>query len=356
MSEGDGTKGGSPVKTVSLDVHGEASQLTLVAERGEVLLEMKVATKPEALRALVGGIPGPKRVVFEEGPLSGMIHDALKDLCEEVVSCDPSHNAMIALAEDASDERDARRLAKLAQLDAVRRVYVAPEPYRTLRSVLVHDHRLQRSITGVKNRIKGLFRRQGICCRGKAVYWRGERAKLLEALPNGALRWQMESLYRELDGLRRERVGAHRLLAQMTRRMPVVGRLQTTPGIGPITARTLVGWIVDPGRFRSRNALHSYVGLGLGQGFTNWKPVGRARASRRGNREIKRVLFLAARAARRSNSALARRYEARIRAGWEERKAMRDLARSIVQIACCLWRKNRDYEDARVAVPPEACG
>jgi len=344
------------VKTVSLDLHGDATQVTLVEETGEVLFEMKVPTEREALRAVVGGIPGPKRVVYEEGPLSGLIHDALKDLCEEIISCDPSHNAMIALAEDASDERDARRLAQLAQLNAVRRVYVAPEPYRSLRSLLVHDHGLQRSITGVKNRIKGLCRRQGICRRGKAIYWRGQRAKVLEGLPNGALRWQMESLYRELDALRRERVGAHRVLGQITRGMPVIRRLQTIPGVGPITARTLVGWIVDPARFRSRNALHSYVGLGLGQGFTNWKPVGPARASKRGNREVKRVLFLAAGAARRSDSALARRYEARLRAGWPVSKALRDLARSLVEIAGCLWRKNREYDDARVAVPSDAPG
>jgi transposase len=339
------------VKTVSLDVHGEASQVAVVDESGEVQFEMKVPTQPEALRAVIRGVPGPKRVVFEEGPLSAMVHDALKDLCEEVISCDPARNALIAQAEDASDERDARRLAQLTQLDAIRSVYVPPEPYRTLRSLLAHDQQVQRSVTQLFNRIKALCRRQGIRCRGKALYWRAQRPKVLAKMPNPAVRWQMESLYRQLDLLRSERFGVRRVLGRWTRSLSVIARLDGIPGVGPITARTLVGWIADPCRFKSRNALSSYAGLGLGQGRTNWKPVGRARASKRGNREVKRVLFLAAHAAAKSDSRLARRYAARIEAGWKPDKAIRDLARTVLETACCLWRKGLDYDDRRVSVP-----
>jgi transposase len=338
------------VKTVSLDVHAEASQVTVVSESGEVVVELKTATEREALRAVVGGVPGRKRVVFEEGPLSGALHDWLKDLAEEVVSCDPSHNALIARSEDSNDARDARRLAQLSQLEAVRRVFAAPEPYRTLRSLLVHDRGLQRGVASVKNRIGALCRRHGIG-RGQAVYWHGERRRVLERMGNRALRWQMESLYRQLDHLRRERVGAHRVIGRWTKGLEVIRRLQTPPGSGPITARTLVGWIADPHRFRNRHALSSYGGLGLGQGWTNWRPIGRAHASKRGNREVKRVLFLAAKAAACSKSALGRRYEVRRQAGWAHDKAIRDLARTILETAWCLWKKGVAYDDGRVAVP-----
>ena len=338
------------MKTVSLDVHAEASQVVVASETGEVQFETKAKTEREALRTIVAGVPGPKQVVFEEGPLSGALHDWLSDLCEEIVSCDPAHNALIARAEDANDERDARRLATLAELRAVRRVYVPGEPYRTLRSLLVADHRVQRSIAAVKNRISGLCRRHGAGSR-KAVYWSKGRAKALSAMPNGAVTWQLESLYRQLDLLRRERVAAHRVVSEWTRTLGVIRRLQTIPGIGPITARTLVAWIADPYRFGNRHALSAYGGLGLGQGCTNWKPVGRARASKRGNREVKRVLFLAAKAAAQSNSALGRRYAARLEAGWERDKAARDLARTILVTAWTLWKKGIDYDDRRIAVP-----
>ena len=233
------------MKTISLDVHADASQVTVVSREGEVIFEMKTPTRREELRSVIGGVAGPKRVVFEEGPLSGSLHDWLEDLCEEIISCDPAHNALIARSEDASDERDARRLAQLAQLGSTRPVYIAPEPYRTLRSLQQHDERAQRSIVAVKNRIGGLCRRHAIAS-GRAVYWHAARERVLAALPNGALRWQMESLYRQLDLLRRERVGAHRVLHQWTRKLPIVQRLDTLPGVGPITACTLVAWILRP--------------------------------------------------------------------------------------------------------------
>ena len=94
-----GPGGESPAKAVPLDVHADASQVTAVSDDGELLFEMKTPTEREALRAVVGGVPGPKRVVFEEGPLSGMIVDALRDVCSGVVSCDPTHNALTARSE-----------------------------------------------------------------------------------------------------------------------------------------------------------------------------------------------------------------------------------------------------------------
>ena len=131
------------MKIVSLDVHSEASQLVAVSEEGEIFLEMKVATDMALLRQIIRGIPGRKRVVFEEGPLSGRLTDALRDVADDVVSCDPSQNALIALAENGNDERDARGLVLLARTNALRPVFVPPEPYRTLRSLLGHDRNLQ---------------------------------------------------------------------------------------------------------------------------------------------------------------------------------------------------------------------
>jgi transposase len=339
------------VKIVSLDVHTEASQLCLSDEDGTVLLEMQVPTKPEELRRVIGGIPGPKCVVFEEGPLTGMISDAIRDVADRVISCDPGHNALIACAEDANDERDARRLAELTRLGSVRSVYVPQEPCRSLRSLLVYDLGLAGQLGGVRNKIKGLCRRNGIPSAGTRVYGQSGRKQAMAKLGSAAMRWQMESLCRVMDTLEAERGSTAKRINGLAKKAGPVDRLCTIPGVGPVVARTLVGWIADPTRFKSRSALYSYAGLGLGQGWTNWQPVGAARASRRGNRGVKRALFLAARAASRGHSALARRYQARREEGWNDRRAMRDLARVILKIAVLLWRKGTTYDDAAVSVP-----
>lgn len=336
--------------TVSLDVHAGASQMVVVSEAGEVVMERKVATTAEALAEAVRAVSDPKRVVFEEGPLSGLIHDALASLAAEVISADPTRNALIALDERSDDARDARHLAELAQLGRVRPVFVPPEPYRSLRGAQVYARRLGEEIGAVKNRIKGLCRRGGVRYHGRSPYRPAHRADLIARLPEPA-RWQMASLCRRLDALRDEHRGAWRELRRLAARLPVVRRLQQIPGVGPVTAITLVAWLVAPTRFRSPSALVAYAGLGLGQRVTNWKPLGRTRASRRGNREIKRVLFLAARAAGCSESALGRRHRARQAHGWDISKTRRDIARTILKAAAALWRNGTKYDDDKISVP-----
>ena len=72
------------MKTVTLDAHTERSQMAVISPDGEILIELQVETSPEELRRVVSGIPGPKKVVLENGPLSAMIHDALVGLVSVV--------------------------------------------------------------------------------------------------------------------------------------------------------------------------------------------------------------------------------------------------------------------------------
>ena len=58
------------MKTVTLDVHSGESQMAVISPEGEIVIELQAETTPEELRRVVSGIPGPKRVVLENGPLS----------------------------------------------------------------------------------------------------------------------------------------------------------------------------------------------------------------------------------------------------------------------------------------------
>ena len=132
--------------------------------------------------------------------------------------------------------------------------------------------------------------------------------------------------------------------------MPIIRKLRTIPVVARLIGRTLAAWLADPNRFKTRNALSSYGGLGIGQGVTNWKVTGAARASRRGQRALKRVLFIAAQAAIKGDNALAKRYQAHCLAWWNVKKATRDIARHILFAAWAIWKSGKEYQDARVAI------
>ena len=340
------------MKIIGLDVHRDWTQLAVIAEDGgEVLLEMKVETKVEHLRRAIEGIRGRKKVVFEEGNMSGMIYDAIKDIADEVVSSDSTRNALICRSEDSNDERDAKRLARLMRLGEIKKVYVAPEGYRVLRSLVHYDYMIAGEIIALKNQIKGLCRRCGIKYRGIRAFNSRFREEVLSRISDDGFRYQLRSLYTRLEGMRRERINLQKMIRRKSRGMEETEKIKKIPGIGNKLAPVICAWIVDPGRFKSRKAVSSYAGLGIGQGYTNWLPVGHARASKRGNRELKRALFLAARCAVRGDNALARRYAARIESGWPDRKAIRDIARSILYIVIGIWKVKGGYKEKRVRIP-----
>jgi transposase len=336
------------VKTVSLDVHKEKTQFTVALTTGEIVAEKVVETKAEVLHREVAQVAGSKRVVLENSGWAAWIRDAVKDVAEEVIVCDPTRNKLISKAEDSNDERDAERLGLLSRAGALHPIYVPPEPYRTLRSLVQHEWTLTQELTRNKLRLKAFCRRVGVAYRGRSIYRKEGRGLFVAQFPEQS-RFQLSSLLRTMDATKEEQRLVRRELRRLTLGLPVIARLQTIPGIGVVVARTLAAWIVDPGRFKSLNALSAYAGLGLKQDISNWRVVHRAHASKRGQRAVKRVLYLAARAAvHAGQNAFAERYRARIAAGWDDRKAIRDVARKILFCACRLWTSKEEYDDGRI--------
>ena len=41
----------------------------------------------------------------------------------------------------------------------------------------------------------------------------------------------------------------------------------------------------------------------------------------------------------------------RVAEGWEDRKAIRDIARTILFVACAIWKSGKEYDDGKVGVP-----
>ena len=154
------------MNTIALDVHTEFSQVTMVSEEtGEVFYETKVPTTAEDLARVVTGVPRPKRVIFEEGPLSGMISDALADIVDEIISCDPTQNALIARSDNSSDKRDDRRLARIfeARLHTALAFQDAQEPPRAGRVHGRRDRAPEKSHQGTVQTVRNrLSRREAV--------------------------------------------------------------------------------------------------------------------------------------------------------------------------------------------------
>lgn len=94
---------------VGIDVSLKESSLCVIDAKGKVVREVKVASDPDALRDLVGGIGFPvSRIGLEAGPLSQWLREGLVDAGFEVVLLETRHvKAALSAMTVKTDRKDA---------------------------------------------------------------------------------------------------------------------------------------------------------------------------------------------------------------------------------------------------------
>lgn len=112
-----------------------------------------------------------------------------------------------------------------------------------------------------------------------------------------ALLEQIEELAGRLAALKRELLARHRT-------SPASRRLATIPGIGPVTASTLVATVTDPVAFRSGREFAAWLGLVPRQNSSGGK-ARLGRISKRGDGDLRRLLITGAQAVLRWPKAVA---------------------------------------------------
>jgi transposase len=103
----------------------------------------------------------------------------------------------------------------------------------------------------------------------------------------------LEGLARQLLSLEREIVGAERRIHAWHRTNEESLRLETTPGIGPITASALASSIANPSIFRSGRSMAAWIGLVPRQNSTGGKER-MGRISKQGDHYLRWLLVAGA--------------------------------------------------------------
>src|SRR5580692_1822046 len=159
-----------------------------------------------------------------------------------------------------TDRRDAEHVLRLMREDRFPRIWVPSLEERDVRQLLVHRHKQVQARTRVKNQLQAMALSQGVQKKRKlwTVAGRQELEKL-ELLPYAAQRRQ--KLLRSLDGLEAEIEPLDRRVEEEVRQRPGAVKLQTHPGVGPVTALAMVLTLGPAERFASGKHVGSYFGL-----------------------------------------------------------------------------------------------
>jgi transposase len=159
-----------------------------------------------------------------------------------------------------TDRRDAEHMLDLLRENRFPRIWVPSLEERDVRQLLVHRHKQVQSRTRVKNQLQAMALSQGVQKKRK-LWTAAGRAELekLELLPYAAER--RKQLLQSLDGLEAEIEQLNRRVEQEAQKRPAAVKLQTHPGVGPVTALAMVLTLGPAQRFASGKEVGSYFGL-----------------------------------------------------------------------------------------------
>jgi len=114
-----------------LDVSVKETSVCIVDDTGKIVREVKVASEPEALLAVLNNPAYHfKRIGLEAGPLSQWLYGALAEAGLPVVCVETRHMQAVLKAQiNKTDRNDARGIAQMMRVGLYRPVHV-----KTLRS------------------------------------------------------------------------------------------------------------------------------------------------------------------------------------------------------------------------------
>lgn len=246
-----------PTYNLGLDVHKVRTQYCLMDPAGQILSEGNVPT--EAVASLVP--EADCAVVLEATGSWHHTYDALRTCAAEVKLAHPSHVKAIASARVKTDRIDARILAHVLRTDLVPEAWAPPAAVRELRDLVRLRWRFVSQRTTAKNRISNLLARQCLRFEGSDLYGRRGRAWLagLELDPHA--RALTELLLTSIDEADAHVCALTARLHELLDGDDELRLLQTIPGVGFLTAATLIAELGDPHRFARAAQVSAYFGL-----------------------------------------------------------------------------------------------
>src|SRR5712664_3634055 len=123
-----------------LDVSVKETSICIVDDAGKIVREVKVASEPEALLAVLKNLAYHfKRIALEAGPLSQWLFSVLAEAGLPVICVETRHmRAMLKAQINKTDRNDARGIAQMMRVGLYRRVHVKTLRSQKLRMMLTH--------------------------------------------------------------------------------------------------------------------------------------------------------------------------------------------------------------------------
>ncbi|MBI9047484.1 MAG: IS110 family transposase [Anaerolineaceae bacterium] len=292
-----------PCRFIGLDIHKEYFVAIGVDSNQNQIFGPHRASMKRLDSWIAKHLTHQDAVVLEMTVNTYKVHDKLKPHVQTVTVVHPPHVALIVRAQVKTDKKAALILAQLHAAGLLPGVWIPPVEIRDLRALLAQRLKMQRIRAQAKNRLHAFLGRNNIFPNldGMDIF-DSEMREWWQELP--ATEMERFRIQADLDTLEFADQQVQRLqdyLNQLAPKNDVVTLLVQIPGIGVLTALTIMAAIGDISRFPSSKQLVGYAGLGAsvhdsGQSYTT------GRITKAGRKDLRKAMVEAANHAIRSHN------------------------------------------------------
>lgn len=340
---------------IGLDVHCKESVYVAQDAEGHVVREGAVETTEEGLKAMVEevGAPAGTKVGLETGTQATWVARVLERLGMKPVVIDAHEvRAKARRVGQKSDRRDAWEIC-----DGVRRnlytaiVYVPSEAVERLRRVLSRRRHFVKARTQQVNAAKFVLRSRGLrsVCRTLATASAWQR--LMADARVEAVRDHLALHAAVWEVVEKNVVALDKELACAAEPFgDVMARLQTLPGIGPITAAAYGAALGTAERFPDSSHVVSYLGLAVST-YDTGERQRHGHITKRGSADVRGLLCEAAQHASKPTHPL-NPYFVRLYARYGRNVAIIAVAQRMARILFQMWRSGQDFDVRKLNVRP----
>src|ERR1700719_1542729 len=234
--------------TIGVDLGDRWSFYCVLDEAGQIILEQKLPTTPEAMKQTFEKIPR-SLIALETGTHSSWVSRLLSELGHEVIVAHAQKVQLISKSNRKDDRHDARTLARLARIDPA---LLGPVRHRSVQAqlhltVIRARAELVSARTALVNTARGLTKSYGQRLPKCSTY---QVSRELAAALSTELRDVLEPLLKEIESLN-ERVKEYdERMEQIAKEVyPEVSLLKQVKGVGTQLALSYILTIEDPYRF-----------------------------------------------------------------------------------------------------------
>ena len=258
------TKSQAGKLTIGLDLGDRSSFYCVLNGAGEVVLETKVATSPDAMKKTFEKMP-VSRIALETGTHSPWVSRLLTELGHEAIVAHSRNVRLIGESRRKDDRLDAQDMARLARIDPQ---LLSPIQHRSAQAqadltVIRARYALVRTRTALVCAARGLTKSFGERIRGRNP--KGFGSTTTEAL-SPQLQVALAPLLAALEVITaRIRQYDAQIENLAEKSYPEVALLKQVKGVGTLIALTYILTLEDPRRFRKSRDAGCYVGLQPGR-------------------------------------------------------------------------------------------